>query len=330
MNIFKNLDINLRKKIKKNVALAPYTTFRIGGPAKYFLETENDKELVEVLKFCKKKKISYFVMGGGSNLLISDNGFNGLVIKLQAKSYKLKADYIETEAGILISNLIAKTIKYNLSGLEYLAGLPGTLGGAIFGNAGSTRSGKEIADLIESAKLLFPSGKIKEVDNKWFKFAYRYSRLKDFENSERPIILSAKLKLKKDTKENIGKKMKEVLAMRLERVPGGCSAGCVFKNIQFANLRELPVNLRELLPKDIIKGNIKKGFKIPTAWLIDQCGLKGKKIGKAKISERHANFIINEDGAKAEDVKALMDLARREVKKKFNISLEEENILVGF
>lgn len=330
MDIFKNINSNIKKKIRENVPLAPYTTFKLGGPALYFFESDDEKEIVEIVKFCRKKKIPYFVLGGGSNLLISDKGFKGIVIKIKDSGLKIKDDIVEAGAGILLSKLILETKKKNLSGVEYLFGVPGTLGGAIFGNAGSTRSGKEISDLVYQAKILFPNGTIKKVNKKWFKFSYRYSRLKIFKNGERPIILSTTLKLQKDTQDNIKKRIKEISLMRSSRIPPGFSAGCVFKNIEIANLRELPANLRELLPKDIIKGNKNKGYKIPAAWLIDQCGLKGKKIGKAKISEKHANFIINEDKAKAADVKKLIDLAKSKVKKKFNIHLEEENILVGF
>jgi UDP-N-acetylmuramate dehydrogenase len=331
-------------KIKKNVVLAPYTTYKIGGPAKYFFETANEKEIVRVLKFCQKNKIPYFILGGGSNVLFSDKGFDGLVIKIQDTKYKIQDTYIEAGAAMSIAKLIAKTKEKNLSGAEYLAGLPGTLGGAIFGNAGSTRSGKEIKDLIYKAELLFPRGKIKKVNNNWFKFSYRHSYLKELKNNDRPIILKAVLKLKRDTKENIEKRIKEINTMRSQRLPCGFSAGCVFKNVKIMNLpppqkiwqkdtqeyKDFVKINKQLVPWDIIKGNEEKGYKIPTAWFIDQCGLKGKKIGGARISKEHANFIINENNAKAADVIALMKLARKKVKEKFNIDLEDENILVEF
>lgn len=331
MDVLQDLDINLRKKIKKNIVLAPYTTFKIGGPAKYFFETDNEKELVEILKFCKEKKIPYFVLGGGSNILVSDKGFKGIVIKIKNQKLKIKNNLVNVGAGALISNLILKTKKHNLSGLEYLTGLPGTLGGAIFGNAGSRRFGKEIGDLVKKAKLLFPDGKIKEVNNVWFKFSYRHSHLKDFKDNERPIVLSATLKLKHDTKKNIEKRMNEINTIRTKNLPKGFCAGCVFKNVEIDNLTKNEKNtIAKLIPLNIIKGNKTKKQKIPTAWLIDQCGLKGKRIGGAKISEQHANFIINEGKASASDVKKLMDLARKKVFKKFNIHLKDENILVGF
>ncbi|MEW6407458.1 MAG: UDP-N-acetylmuramate dehydrogenase [Patescibacteria group bacterium] len=330
MDTLEDLDINLYKKVRKNVPLAPYTTFKIGGPARYFFGTDNEKELVVILKFCKIKNIPYFVLGGGSNILVSDKGFEGLVIKILDTRYKIQDTNIEAGAGALISKLILETKKQDLSGLEYLTGLPGTLGGAIFGNAGSTRFGREIGDLVKKAKLLFPDGKIKEVSNNWFEFSYRHSHLKDFKDNERPIVLSAILKLKRGTKKNIEKRMNEINTIRTKNLPKGFCAGCVFKNIEIANLHELPANLRKLLSKDIIKGNKNKGFKIPAGWLIEQCGLKGKKIGNAVISEQHANFIINENRARARDIKKLIDLARKKVFKKFNIHLEDENILVGF
>lgn len=319
-----------KKKIRENVVLAPYTTYKIGGPAKYFFEAKNAEEISEALKWCRAEKLPYFILGGGSNLLISDNGFNGMVIRVQSSGFRVQGNCVEAGAGVSIARLIQETKKRGLSGCEYLSGLPGTLGGAIFGNAGSTRYGWEIGDLIVSVDLLFPNDRITRVKKSWFKFTYRYSRLKDFLPTKRPIILNVKLRLKKDKKANIEKRIKEIALVRSQKIPWGFSAGCVFKNVEVKDLKGTARKVLKILPANILKGRKEKDFKIPAAWLIEQCGLKGKTIGGAEISEKHANFFLNRSLAKASDIKALVDLARARVKEKFDIILEDENILVGF
>ena len=252
--------------IKRNVSLEKFTTFRIGGKAKYFFVAKNEKELIEAVKFAKDNKLPSFILGGGSNLLVSDKGFKGLVIK----------------AGKPLALYVSK-------GLEWAAGIPGTVEGAAFGNVGAF--GKSMKDEVESVKVFdTKTGKTAILENKDCKFSYRNSI---FRKKKNLIILSVKIKSGKSN----SKKIKEYLEKKKEKQPLGYpSAGSIFKN----------------------------PLKYSAAELIEKCGLKGKKIGKAKISEKHANFIVNLGGAKAEDVKSLINLIKKEVKKKFKINLEEE------
>ena len=242
------------------------TTFRIGGKAKYFFVAKSEKDLIEAVKFAKDNRLPFSIFGGGSNLLVSDKGFKGLVVK----------------TGKPLALYVPK-------GLEWAAGIPGTVEGAVYGNAGAF--GKSMKDEVESVKVFdVKTGKTAIFKSKDCKFAYRSSIFKKKKNL---IILSVKIRPKKSNPE----KIKEYLRIKKKRQPLSYpSAGSIFKNPS----------------------------KYSVAELIEKCGLKGKIIGKAKISEKHANFIVNLGGAKAKDVKSLIGLVKKEVKKKFKISLEEE------
>jgi UDP-N-acetylmuramate dehydrogenase len=307
-------------KIRENVLLRDYTTFKIGGPARYFFVAENKEDLKNAILWAKKKKLPFFILGGGSNVLFSDKGFNGLVIKMQNTQYKIRNTKIVAEAGVPLQKLVLETAKKGLSGLENLAGIPGTLGGGIWGNAGAF--GREIGDLVEEVKILqIANGKLQIVNFKKedCKFGYRESIFKRKENW---IILEAILRLKKGKKKEIEEKIKEILRLRKEKQPLEFpSAGSVFKNVP---IEKVPKEIREKF-----KEKIKDGF-LPAGVLIEAVGLKGFQIGGAKISEKHANFIVNVGNAKASDVKELIEKIKKEVKKKFKIQLEEEIKLVGF
>jgi UDP-N-acetylmuramate dehydrogenase len=311
--------------VQRNVFLKNYTTFKIGGKAKYFFAAKNKEGLIKAVSMAKKFELPFFILGGGSNLLVADEGFKGLVIKLQITNYKLQIKSkclnpkIYVEAGVSLASLVSEATKNNLTGLEWAAGIPGTIGGAIYGNAGAFE--KSIGDVVKSVEVLdiqrskfpisnfqFPNKfqipnpkfKTKILKNRDCKFGYRDSI---FKHNRNLIILSAEFQLKKGKKREIERKIKEFLDYRMETQPLSFpSAGSVFKN--------------------------PSGFSV--AWLIEKCGLKGKMIGKAKISEKHANFIINLGGAKAKDVKKLINLIKKKVKKNFGITLEEEIQYLGF
>jgi UDP-N-acetylmuramate dehydrogenase len=307
-------------KIREKVLLRDYTTFKIGGPARYFFVAKNKEDLKNAILWAKKKKLLFFILGGGSNVLFSDKGFNGLVIKIQNTRYEIRNTKIVAEAGVPLQKLVLETAKKGLSGLENLAGIPGTLGGAIWGNAGAF--GREIRDLVEEVKVLEVKGsrlKVKRLKNKECEFGYRESVFKRKKNW---IILEATLKLKKGKRKEIEEKIKEILRLRKEKQPLEFpSAGSVFKNVP---VEKVPKEIREKF-----KEEIKDGF-LPAGVLIEAAGLKGFQIEGAKISEKHANFILNVGEAKASDVKELMEKIKKEVKKKFKVQLEEEIKLVGF
>lgn len=282
--------------VQRDVLLAQYTTFKIGGPAKYFFVAENKEEVVRAVNTAQTAREPYFILGGGSNLLVNDKGFNGMVIKIQNTKCQIIDTHCHTDAGVLLSHLVGATAENGLTGLEFAAGIPGTVGGAIFGNAGIKDRG--VGNVVESVTLLFLDGEIKTVNKDWMEFAYRESKLKKISLSARPIILSVIFKLEKGEPEKIKAEIQERLQRRKEKLPIEPSAGCIFKNLS----------------------NQSAGA------IIEQAGLKGRRIGDAQISEKHANFIINLGKAKADDVLQLIELIKQTIK----ISVEEEIQFLGF
>jgi len=285
--------------IQKNVYLKNYTTFKIGGPAKYFFEAKTKEDLIKGIEVAKKREMPFFILGGGSNLLVSDRGYKGLIIKIQMTKSKYQNTKISAEVGLPLRQLLWQTLKNNLAGLEWAVGIPGTVGGAIRGNAGAF--GGSVADVVKSVGVYdVKNRKLKILKNKDCKFDYRESIFKKKPNL---IILSAELQLKKGDKKKIKEKMKEYLDYRKETQPLSFpSAGSIFKN-----------------PPGFSAGE-----------LIEKCGLKGKKSGNVKVSEKHANFIVNLGNGKAKEVIKLIKLIKQKVKNKWNIELEEEIQYLGF
>jgi len=287
-------DFKKIKMMKSNVELAAYTTFKIGGPADWFCEAFSEKELLEAVKFAQEKKLPYFILGGGSNVLVSDLGFRGVVIRMENGEWRIGNEKIIAEAGIILDKLVNIATENSLSGLEFAAGIHGTLGGAVVGNAGAWQ--ESFGDKVERVKILDENGQFKWLNHDECQFVYRQSRFK----KRKEIVLEVELKLTQGDKGEIQRKMTANLKKR-EGQPQEPSAGSIFIN-----------------PKPQSAGD-----------LIEKCGLKGKQIGEAKISEKHANFIVNLGGAKAQDVLKLIALAREEVKKKFDLNLELEVVLLG-
>jgi len=310
--------------VRENVLLKSYTTFRIGGKARYFFVAKSKKDIIKAILVAKKFRLPFFILGGGSNILVSDRGFNGLVIRFQVSGFKFQKNKIIAGAGTPLTSLVSGAAKNNLTGLEWAAGIPGTVGGAIAGNAGAF--GKSMADVVKEVEITEITRvgpvQIRKFKNKDCKFGYRDSI---FKHNRSLIILSAVLQLKKGKKVEIKKKIKEYLNYRQKNQPLNYpSAGSIFKNYK------LGIKKYELIKKFSELKNFIKGGQISAGWLIEKCGLKGKKVGKAKISEKHANFIVNLGKAKAKDVKKLIDFTKKKVKKNFGITLEEEIQYLGF
>jgi len=323
--------MKLPRGFQKNISLAKKTTFKIGGKAKYFFIAKSKKDLIKAIGWAKRNHLPFFVLGGGSNLLVSDEGFEGLVIKLhslsQPKIHKrtlLRSSGVislEVEAGTKLKKLVEFCLKNGLTGLEWTMGIPGTLGGAVYGNASAF--GNSMSDFVKEVEVLDTTTlKIKIFKKKDCKFSLKESI---FKKQKKYIILSAVLALKRGNKKEIKEKIRYYLAYRERNHPLNFpSAGCVFKN-QKSKLKN-----QKLLKKfPTLKEFNKKGV-IPAAFLIEKCNLKGKKIGDAQISPRHANFIVNLGKAKAKDVLELINLIKVQVRKKFGIKLKEEIQLLGF
>lgn len=315
---------NEKLKIKRNVSLKNYTTFRIGGPAKYFFTAKNKQDLITVLKWAENNNLPFFILGGGSNLLVSDKGFEGIAIKMKnekckVKNHNEKLKIIEVEAGCKLNVIVELTAEQGLTGLEWAKGIPGTVAGAIRGNI--TAFGKEIKDIIKNVEVLDVSKlKIMNFKPKDCKFGFEETV---FKKNKDLIILSAVFQLKKGERKKIKEKMNYYLNYRKERHPKEPSAGCCFKNCK------VKIKNKNLLKKFPELKEFNKRGEIPSSYLIDKAGFKGKRVGGAEISRKHANFIVNQGGAKAEDVLKLISLIKKEIKKKFGIRLEEEIFILS-
>jgi len=302
-------------QIKKNVSLSEFTTIKIGGPADYFFIAENKNGLIKAISYAKGHDLPFFILGGGSNVLFSDKGFRGLVIKIFNTKYYILDTKITAEAGTLLRHIVEAAAENSLAGLEWAAGIPGTIGGAIYGNTGAF--GSAIGDSIKNVEV-FNAGS-GETANFSKADCLFLNKETIFKKKKGLIIISAVFNSERGDKNEIQKKIKENINYRAKSHPLDFpSAGCAFKN-QISNLKSQ--KLINEFPE--LKQFNEKGV-IPASYLIDKCGLKGKKIGGAQISEKHANFIINLGNAKATDVLELINLSKQEVKNKFGVELEEE------
>lgn len=295
------LQERLGDSVARDVVLAPYTTFNIGGPAKYFFEANSPRQLLAAFDIASTNDIKHFLLGGGSNILVSDEGFDGLVIRDDCRDWQVGGNTISAQSGVWFDKLVDIAAEHSLTGLEFAAGIPGNVGGAIYGNAGAF--GNSVADILESAVLYSPEGGIKIVGPDYFGFAYRHSRLKElFE-----VVLSVRFRLKAGEKGRITDKINEHREIRRAKHPDyrreGC-AGSVFKNIKEPEL-------------------------LPAGKLLEDAGAQGLKIGDAQVFEKHCNIIVNKGKAKASEVRQLASQMQKLVNDKFNIMLEYEMLTIN-
>lgn len=272
--------------------LAPHTWLKTGGPAEFFIQPHNREELTQVVRCCHENEIPVRVLGGGSNLLIRDEGVRGVVLRIAGEEFSqidIEDTVVRSGGGALLSELISRTVKAGLAGLETLVGIPGSVGGALHGNAGG-RSGN-IGQYVQSATVLTAKGETFTRTEDELLFVYRSSSIND------PVILECTFQLQHEDTDEITRRMRKLWIMKKASQPLSFqSAGCVFKN-----------------PRGLSAGD-----------LIDQAGLKGTRIGEAEISDRHANFIVTQSGAKSADVEQLIELARSKVAEQFGVDLELE------
>ncbi len=286
-------------RLQQNVMLAPFTSARIGGPADGLIIVRSADELAEVIQAVWEVGAPYHILGGGSNVLISDRGVRGVVVLNRARAVRLEADgppRVWAESGVTISNLAHRCAAMGFSGLEWAATVPGTVGGAVYGNAGAF--GGDMAGSLIQAKMLTPLGR------QWWPvermgYGYRTSVLK--RGQERAVVLAAELRLQPASPAQVASTIAGLVARRKATQPPGASMGSMFKN-----------------PPGDYAGR-----------LIEAAGLKGRRIGDAEISPVHANFFINHGQARAGDVRALIDLARQTVAERFGVLLELEVELIG-
>jgi UDP-N-acetylmuramate dehydrogenase len=306
--------------IQEKITLAPYTSFNIGGNARFYVEVNSLEELKEVLQYAKEKNIKPYILGSGTDVLVSDKGFEGIIIKIKMNEINIEKTILKAEAGVPLIKAINVAADAGLSGAETLAGIPGTVGGAVHGNAGAF--GTEVGEYVNSV-IAFDLLKSEAVsfNNSECEFGYRSSTFKKNKNL---IILSVQFDLTIGKQAEIKQKIKETITKRAIK---GLS---VFKSVgsYFVN----PVVENEKLLEEFAKDNglPSKNGKIPAGWLIDYVGLRGKKIGGAMISEQHANYIINVGNATADDVVMLASFVKQQVRDQLGVQLEEEVNYIGF
>lgn len=285
-----------KSNIKVNEPMSKHTSFKVGGNADYFVKAQTVEQVINVKKYAEENNIPLYVIGNGSNILVTDRGIRGIVLKIDLQKIEINEEEVTVGAGVKVMALAQKLLSEELTGFEELSGIPGTIGGAIRMNAGAY--GKEIKDICIQTTCLDENNNIKILKNNEQDFSYRHSIFED----KKYIILETKLKLEKGKKEEIKGKMEELSAERKEKQPWEYpSAGSTFKR--------------------------KEG--VITAKLIDECGLKGYSIGGAEVSKKHAGFVINKGNATAKDILDLIEYIKKNVYEKFNIEIEEEIEIIG-
>ena len=293
-------------RVKGNAPLAPLTTFRVGGPADWLIELRSGDEVVRAVALAASAQVPMTILGGGSNVLVADEGIRGLVIRIHGGDVAALDDrHIRADAGVTINGLVRWTINHGIAGLEAWAGTPGTVGGAVHGNAHF--QGRLIGDTIDRVVLTSPAGGIEEVPAAQMEFGYDYSRL----HRTGEIVIAAVFNVTRGDRAALRTTARESLAFRKRTQPLECaSAGCIFQN------PDPSVGLPEGVPAS-------------AGALVDRAGLKGARAGQAMVSTRHANFIVNYGGASARQIRDLIERCKSGVRDRFGVTLREEIVYLG-
>lgn len=298
-------------KIQENIDLSRYTTFRIGGRARFLVEVISKEEVIDALVWAENHKSEVLILGGGSNILINDDGWHGLVVKLKNDAVSIKGQRIEAGAGAGLSKVVVASRGNDLTGLEWAIGIPGSVGGAIRGNAGA--NGSDMSASIETVEVFdLEQGIFKNFSRNECQFGYRDSIFK-----QQPQFLIWQVVLKLESGRASEEQILEMINKRQNTQPRLPNAGCVFKNISIGVPSE---KLLQLLKQD----DLMLQEKISAGWLIEKLELKGVSRGGAKISLEHANFIVNTGSATAADVIYLINLIKTKAEVELGVKMEEE------
>ena len=294
-------------RVRRDAPLGPLTTFRVGGPADWLIDVHGAAELRAAIAIAGRAGVPITVLGGGSNVLVADAGVRGLVVRVHGGEVtSVDAQHVRADGGVTINGLVRWTIYRGISGLEAWAGTPGTVGGAIHGNAHFR--GRLIAELIERVTLASRTGTIEDVPAAAMEFGYDYSRL----HRTGEIVVAAVFRAGAGDPAALRAVARESLAFRKRTQPlESASAGCIFQN---------PDASRERIPE---------GIPASAGALVDRAGLKGARSGQAMVSTTHANFIVNHGGASARDIRALIERCKRGVRDRFGVELREEIVYLG-
>ncbi len=302
------MNIDRLPGIERNAPLAPFTTFKVGGPADWLLRAHNAEDVRAALAAARADGIPITVLGGGSNVLVADAGVRGLVIRVHGGDVRgVSETIIRADGGLTINGLVRWTINRGVSGLEAWAGTPGTVGGAIFGNAHF--KGRLIGELVDSVELATLDGQERRVGVDDMEFGYDRSRLQ----RTREIVISADFRVGRGEPTALRAIARESLAYRKRTQPlEAASAGCIFQN------------------PDPGVDRVPDGIPPSAGALVDRAGLKGAHVGAARVSPTHGNFIVNEGTASADDIRRLIERCRDSVRDKFGVQLRDEIVYLGF
>ncbi len=281
--------------IQEHVRLAKFSTYQVGGEADFFVEVDSADEVAEAMAWAEERSLPVFVLGGGSNLLFDSAGFRGLVIAMKSGLIEVRGEHIWAEAGVKMAQVVKAAEEAGLAGLEPWCGLPGTVGGAVRGNAGCF--GLETSHVLANTRVFFPGEGVQVLGAEDLHYGYRSSLLKE----RFGVVLDAEFALRTDRAEDVKMRGRDIARLRIQKQPPGLSTGSFFKNPSADQ---------------------------PAGWLIEQCGLKGLQVGGAKISEHHANFLMNAGGATSEDFLELSAQIEAAVFEKFGVKLEREIVFV--
>lgn len=317
-NIFSSQDPSLEGKslpaglsILENVPLARYTRFEVGGPARILADAANEAALTEVLGAIEENREQYAIIGGGTNLVASDRGYLGVVVRYTNAAVEFVNDTVNVAAGAVLQDLVNSSIDHSLKGLETMTGIPGWVGGAVYGNAGAY--GHSIQERVTAVRF-FENGRVREISNAECEFAYRESR---FKRRKDWVILSVTLQLESGDAEELRSTASGILKIRNEKYPPTMRcAGSIFKNLLWC---ELPEAVRALVPETVVREG-----KVPSAYFLEQAGAKGLRRGEVRVADYHANLIYNEGRGTADEVGDLIAELKRRVHDRFGLTLEEE------
>lgn len=303
--------------ILKDVALAGYTRFGIGGRAAVLFDTSDEEAFVAALKVMAETEDPHVVIGGGTNLVVSDDGYDGVTLRFTGSRIQRRELSIEAQAGAVLQSVVDFSISQGLKGLETLTGIPGYLGGAVYGNAGAY--GRSIHQMAE--KIRFFNGQdIQEFDNVQCRFLYRDSI---FKSRKEWLILSAELRMAEGDALELARTADEIRAIRDAKYPPSMRcAGSIFKNLLFA---ELPAPVQSLIPTKVVREG-----KVPSAWFLEQTGVKGLRRGDIQVATYHANLIYNDGNGTAADLVWVIDELKKRVLGRFGFGIEEEVQYIGF
>ena len=295
-------------RVTTDAPLAPFTTFRVGGPADWLVTLRSADEIERAIRLARERRVPVSVIGGGSNVLIADAGVRGLVIRIHGGSVQLVDEStVRADAGVTINGLVRWTVGRGIAGVEAWAGTPGTVGGAVHGNAHF--QGRWISELISAVVLISPAGGVAAVPAAAMEFGYDYSRL----HQTREIVLSADFRVHRGDPAVLRETARESLAFRKRTQPlEKASAGCIFQNV------------------DPRRDGVPDHLPLSAGALVDAAGLKDSVEGGARVSPRHANFIVNDGDASASDIVRLIGRCRRQVREQFEVELREEIVRLGF